>query len=244
MINKNFWKNKRVLITGHTGFKGGWLSIWLKMLGARIAGYSINPVTKKNFFDSTKLKKIFEKDFRKNIQNYKNLNDCVNQFKPEIIFHLAAQPQVLESFNNPYETIMTNVMGTSNLLDIVKKNKIVKSLVIITKDKVYKNIENKKRFSENDSLGGDDLYSSSKASADLISLSYYKSFFAKNSCGMATVRAGNCIGGGDWTKYRILTDASESFFKNKPFSCFIQFFLSNHRKNKCVSGQLFICPEQ
>ena len=216
MINKSFWKNKKVLITGHTGFKGGWLSIWLKMLGARIAGYSINPVTKKNFFDSTKLKKIFEKDYRKNIQNYKNLNYCINQFKPEIIFHLAAQPQVLESFNKPYETIMTNVMGTSNLLEIVKKNKIVKSLVIITTDKVYKNIENKKRFSENDSLGGDDLYSSSKASADLISLSYYKSFFAKKSCGMATVRAGNCIGGGDWTKYRILTDASESFFKNKP----------------------------
>ena len=216
MINTNFWKNKRVLITGHTGFKGGWLSLWLKMLGAEIAGYSIDPITKKNFFDATKLKKIFVRDYRKNIQNYKNLNDCIKKFRPEIIFHLAAQPQVLESFNNPYETIMTNVIGTSNLLDIVKKNKDVKSLVIITTDKVYKNIENKKRFSENDSLGGDDLYSSSKASADLISLSYYKSFYTKDNCGLATVRAGNCIGGGDWTKYRILTDASESFCKNKP----------------------------
>ena len=124
MINLNFWKNKRVLITGHTGFKGGWLSLWLNMLGAEIAGYSISPITKKNFFDATKLKKIFTKDYRKNIQDYKNLNDCIKKFKPEIIFHLAAQPQVLESFNNPYETIMTNVLGTSNLLDIVKNSKI------------------------------------------------------------------------------------------------------------------------
>lgn len=215
MINSKFWLNKKVLITGHTGFKGGWLSIWMNIMGAKVAGYSLNPVSQKNLFKSAKLKKIFEKDYRKNIQDYNSLDQCIKKFRPEIIFHLAAQPQVLESFNNPYDTILTNVVGTANLLEIVKKNKFVKSLVVITTDKVYKNSEKKKRFSENDPLGGDDLYSASKASADLISSSYYKSFFQKSNCGIATVRAGNCIGGGDWTKFRILTDASEAFSKNK-----------------------------
>ena len=215
MINKKFWKNKRVLITGHTGFKGGWLSIWMNMLGAKVAGYSKNPLTKKNFFTSTKMKKILTNDFRKNIKNYKDLNTSIKLFKPQIIFHLAAQPQVLESFNNPFDTILTNVMGTSNLLEITKKNNFIKSLIIVTTDKVYKNNENKKKFSEQDPLGGDDLYSASKACADLISLSYYKSFFKSSNCGVATVRAGNCIGGGDWTKFRIITDAIEAFLENK-----------------------------
>ena len=215
MINKKFWKNKRVLITGHTGFKGGWLSVWMKILGAKISRYSLNPLTKKNFFESTKIKKIFIKDFRKNIKDYKKLEECIIKTKPEIIFHLAAQPQVLESFANPLDTIVTNVIGTSNLLEIIKKYKFIKSVVIITTDKVYKNNEKKIKFSENDHLGGDDLYSASKACADIISQSYYKSFFKNSGCGIATARAGNCIGGGDWTKFRILTDATEAFLENK-----------------------------
>tara|TARA_B100001248_G_scaffold143628_1_gene107856 strand:- start:2318 stop:3391 length:1074 start_codon:yes stop_codon:yes gene_type:complete len=215
MINKRFWKNKRVLITGHTGFKGGWLSIWMKILGAKISGYSLNPLTKKNFFKSTKIKKIFIKDFRKNIKDYKKLEECIVKTKPEIIFHLAAQPQVLESFAKPLDTIFTNVIGTSNLLEIIKKHKFIKSVIIITTDKVYQNNEKKIKFSENDHLGGDDLYSASKACADIISQSYYKSFFKNSGCGVATARAGNCIGGGDWTKFRILTDATEAFLENK-----------------------------
>ena len=215
MINKRFWKNKRVLITGHTGFKGGWLSIWMKILGAKISGYSLNPLTKKNFFKSTKIKKIFIKDFRKNIKDYKKLEECIEKTKPEIIFHLAAQPQVLESFAKPLDTIYTNVIGTSKLLEIIKKHKFIKSVVIITTDKVYQNNEKKIKFSENDHLGGDDLYSASKACADIISQSYYKSFFKNSGCGIATARAGNCIGGGDWTKFRILTDATEAFLENK-----------------------------
>ena len=215
MIKRNFWKNKRVLITGHTGFKGGWLTVWMNMLGAKVSGYSINPIPKKNFFQSTGLKDKIVNDYRKNIQDYKSLNECIKKIKPEIIFHLAAQPQVLESYNKPYDTILTNVIGTSNILEIAKNNKFIKSIVIITTDKVYQNNEKKIRFSEYDHLGGDDLYSSSKASADLISSSYYKSFFKKSNCGIATVRAGNCIGGGDWTKFRILTDASDSFLKDK-----------------------------
>ena len=215
MIKKNFWKNKKILITGHTGFKGGWLTVWMNILGAKVSGYSINPIPKKNFFKSTSLKNKIVNDYRKNIQDYKSLNECIKKIKPEIIFHLAAQPQVLESYNKPYDTILTNVIGTSNILEIAKNNKFIKSIVIITTDKVYQNNEKKIKFSEYDHLGGDDLYSSSKASADLLSLSYYKSFFKKSNCGIATVRAGNCIGGGDWTKFRILTDAADSFLKDK-----------------------------
>ena len=149
MIEKKFWNGKRVLVTGHTGFKGGWLSLWLKFLGAEIAGYSLNPITKKNFFDKTKIKKIFKKDVRKNIQNFKDLSKCIRSFKPEIIFHLAAQPQVLESYAHPYNTIKTNIIGTANLLEIVRKLKYVKAVVVITTDKVYRNANENIKFKEN-----------------------------------------------------------------------------------------------
>jgi len=215
MINKSFWKRKRVLITGHTGFKGGWLSIWIKNLGAQIIGYSLSPIAKRNFFNETKIKKIFKKDFRKNVQNIYDLEKCINKYKPQIIFHLAAQPQVLQSYIEPLDTVKTNVTGTINLLEIARKKKFVKSIVIITTDKVYKNIEKNIRFKEDSSLGGDDVYSSSKASADLITLSYIKSFFNNSTCNVATARAGNCIGGGDWTKFRILTDSMYAFLNNR-----------------------------
>ena len=117
MIERRFWIGKKVLITGHTGFKGGWLSLWLKYLGAKVAGYSLDPITKKNFFNATKLKKIFYKDFRKNIKSLKDLTKCIDTSRPQIIFHLAAQPQVLESYNQPLDTVNTNVVGTANLLE-------------------------------------------------------------------------------------------------------------------------------
>jgi|TARA_B110000438_G_scaffold234111_1_gene230416 CDP-glucose 4,6-dehydratase len=215
MINKNFWKGKKVLVTGHTGFKGGWLSIWLKVLGAKVYGLSLNPSSNPNFFQVTKIKNIFEKDVRENIQKISSLKKLVNIHKPQIIFHLAAQPQVLESYNDPMNTIKTNVIGTTNLLESIKNKKFVKSVVIITTDKVYKNLDKEIKFDEDSCLGGDDVYSSSKAAADIISLSYIKSFFNKTDCNLSTVRAGNCIGGGDWTKYRVLTDSTKAFMKNK-----------------------------
>ena len=215
MIKKNFWRGKKVLITGHTGFKGGWLSLWLKILGAKVIGYSLNPITKKNFFNEKKKKKIFKKDYRKNIKNIDDLSKCISTFRPQIVFHLAAQPQVLESYNEPLDTVKTNVIGTINLLEIARKKKFIKTIVIVTTDKVYKNLEKNIRFTENSPLGGDDVYSTSKASADIITLSYIKSFFKNSFCNIATVRAGNCIGGGDWTKFRILTDSVESFLNNK-----------------------------
>lgn len=215
MIDKKFWKNKRVLVTGHTGFKGGWLSLWLKLLGAKVYGYSLNPITKKNFFNETKLKKIFAKEVRKNIQNKKEIENFIKKNKPQIIFHLAAQPQVLESFNDPVNTIYSNIIGTVNLLESIRKKKYIKALINITTDKVYKNSEKDIKFKEDFCLGGDDIYSSSKASADIITLSYIKSFFDNSNCNISTVRAGNCIGGGDWTKYRILTDSVSAFYKKK-----------------------------
>lgn len=215
MKKNNFWHGKKVLVTGHTGFKGGWLSLWLYMLGAKIAGYALNPKTKKNFFNILKLKKIFTKDIRKDIQNFEEIKKLIKKFKPEIIFHLAAQPQVLESYIDPLDTIKTNVVGTANILEISKNYNFIKAIVIITTDKVYKNFNKKIRFSEEFPLGGDDVYSSSKASADLISQSYIKSFFKKNNCNVGIARAGNCIGGGDWTKFRILTDSSNAFLTNK-----------------------------
>ena len=132
MINKRFWQGKKVLITGHTGFKGGWLSLWMKHLGAKVSGYSLSPITNKNFFNITKLKNIFEYDFRKNIQNMNDLSKAVKKIKPQIIFHLAAQPQVLESYNNPYNTVLSNTMGTTNILEIGRKFKFVKSSVIFS----------------------------------------------------------------------------------------------------------------
>jgi len=215
MINKNFWRGKKVLITGHTGFKGGWLSLWLKKLGAKVYGYSLNPISKKCFFNETKLKAIFESELRKNVQDFDSIQNFIKVCKPEIIFHLAAQPQVLESFNNPFDTIKTNIMGTANILEITRNQNYIKCLLVITTDKVYKNLEKNIKFKEDSCLGGDDVYSSSKASADILTQSYLKSFYSKNNCNVASARAGNCIGGGDWTKYRILTDSTESFLKGK-----------------------------
>ncbi len=212
----NFWKNKRVLITGHTGFKGSWLTLILKTLGSKIAGYALNPISKPNFFDGLNLNVYLEKDYRENILNFKKLKSVIKVFRPQIVIHLAAQSSVLESYKTPRETIITNVIGTTNILEATKSFSFIKSLIIATTDKVYLNLEKKIPFKENDNLGGHDIYSGSKAAKEIISQSYKKSFFdKKKSCNIATVRSGNCIGGGDWTKDRIIKDCAESFLKNK-----------------------------
>ena len=216
-MNKNFWKNKRVLITGHTGFKGGWLTLILSNLKSKIIGYALNPIAKPNLFDDLQLKNFLLADFRDDILNIKKLDSVVKKFKPQIIFHLAAQSSVLESYKSPKDTINVNVIGTINVLDIAKKYKFIQSLVVVTTDKVYLNLEKKLPFKENDSLGGHDVYSGSKAAAEIVTQSYKKSFFNNNNnnCNVATARSGNCIGGGDWTKDRIVKDCAESFLKNK-----------------------------
>jgi CDP-glucose 4,6-dehydratase len=214
-MRKNFWKNKKVFITGHTGFKGSWLTLILHSLGAKIVGYALNPITKPNFFDNLNLSKYLIKDYRQDINNFIKLNNAIKNFNPSIVFHLAAQSSVLVSYQKPRETVEANVIGTTNLLESMKKTKSIKSAIIVTTDKVYLNQEKKKKFKEESKLGGHDIYSSSKAACDIITESYIKSFFSKSSCGIAIVRSGNCIGGGDWTKDRIVKDCAESFVRNE-----------------------------
>ena len=215
MINSEFWKNKKVLITGHTGFKGSWLTLILSNLGAKIYGYALNPISKPNMFDGLGLKKFLQKDYRLDILDFKKIKSVINRHKPEIVFHFAAQSSVLVSYKSPKDTIATNVLGTINLLDSLKNDRYVKSLVITTTDKVYLNLEKNKSFKEDDSLGGYDIYSGSKAACEVVVHSYKKSFFQNGKCNIATVRSGNCIGGGDWTKDRIVKDCAESFLNEK-----------------------------
>ena len=214
-LDKKFWKNKKVLITGHTGFKGSWLSVMLHYLKSKIYGYSLDPVRKYNFFDLAKIKKTYDKDIRHDITDLNFLKKSLKSIKPEIIFHLAAQSSVIESFNNSSNTVLTNVIGTANILEAAKDIPSIKCIVIITTDKVYQNYEKKKYFDENSKLGGDDIYSGSKACCEILANSYRKSFFKNSKCKIATVRAGNCFGGGDWTPERIVKDSLENFYNNK-----------------------------
>lgn len=213
-MNKKFWKNKRVLITGHTGFKGSWLTLILSNFKAKIYGYALNPITSPNFFDDAKLSQFLEEDIRANIMNYNKLSSSIKNINPDIIFHLAAQSSVLVSYLNPIDTINTNILGTINLLEATRNINSIKSLVIVTTDKVYLNLDQKKIFKEKDHLGGHDIYSASKASCEIITNSYKNSFFKNKKCNIATARSGNCIGGGDFTKDRIIKDCAEAFLDN------------------------------
>ena len=215
LINKKFWRKKKVLVTGHTGFKGTWLSLWLQRLSAEVHGVSLPPPKNgKNLFSLVKLKKNIDSHFI-DIRKKDILKKIIIKIKPEIIFHLAAQPLVKESYKNPINTIDTNIMGTVNLLEICREFKIAQTIIIITTDKVYKNKEQKKPYDENSELGGFDPYSSSKASVELITSSYRDSFFNDMGVSIATARAGNVIGGGDWSANRIIPDAISAWSKNK-----------------------------
>ncbi|MDC0216094.1 CDP-glucose 4,6-dehydratase [Candidatus Pelagibacter sp.] len=211
---KNFYKNKRVLVTGATGFKGAWLCYWLIMLGAKVYGTGYNPNKNKNLFYSLKLNsKIKLKLF--DIRDKEKLKSFIKFSKPQIIFHLAAQPLILESYKKPFLTYTVNSIGTLNILETVRETNSVKSLICITSDKCYENNYSTKGFKENDKLGGEDPYSGSKASAEIMIRSYHESFFKKKKCGIASARAGNVIGGGDWSENRLIPDAINSIMKNK-----------------------------
>ena len=217
-MKNSFWKNKKVFITGHTGFKGSWLVIILKYLGAKVSGYALNPISKPNFFGNLNLSKYLENDFRGDIKNFSNLNKAIKKCKPNIVFHLAAQSSVLVSYKNPDDTLKTNVIGTFNLLKAIQLNKSIISAIIVTTDKVYLNEDKKTNFDENSKLGGHDIYSSSKACCEIVTESFVKSFINKEKCRIATVRSGNCIGGGDWTEDRIVKDCVEAFIHKKNLS--------------------------
>jgi CDP-glucose 4,6-dehydratase len=205
----SFWKNKRVLITGHTGFKGSWLSFWLNSLGAKVCGYSLLPTTSPNLFDNLNLKNLIESNIG-DIRDLPKFTTTLKSFQPEIVFHLAAQPLVRRSYREPLETYTTNVIGTINILEAIRQVNSAKAAVIITTDKVYENEERSFGYTENDRLGGFDPYSNSKSCAELAVSSYRNSFFADGKCLIATTRAGNVIGGGDWSEDRLLPDVFRS----------------------------------
>ena len=209
-MKKNFWKDKKVFITGHSGFKGSWLTLWLKNLGAKVCGYSLKP-QKKSLFYEANIANGIESNFE-NILNFKKLSEKINKFSPEIVFHLAAQPLVKPSYKNPRKTFSTNIFGTINVLESLRNCKSIKSIVIVTTDKVYENNDSKIGYSEEDVLGGYDPYSSSKACCEIITNSYRSSFFENNlkPIGVATARAGNVIGGGDYSKFRLIPDLFNS----------------------------------
>jgi len=212
---KNFYKNKKILVTGHTGFKGSWLVSTLLYFGAKVYGYSILDKHKKNYKIFCDYRKVH--NFYGDILDKKKLNNISKKIKPEIIFHLAAQPLVSDSYIIPELTFETNINGTLNVLEIAKKIKSLKSVLIVTSDKCYKN-ENKLNFlfNENHPLGGEDPYSASKAAAEIIFNSYLKSGLINlRKCGIATARSGNVIGGGDWAKNRIIPDCVRSIKTKK-----------------------------
>ena len=206
---ERFYYNKRILITGNSGFKGSWLTVILKNFGAKIMGISISDVSKPSMFNLLMLnKKILY--LKEDIRNFKRIKKKIDKFKPEIIFHLAAQSLVIKSYKNPLDTISTNVMGSVNILEYVKSSKYVKSLIYVTSDKVYENNETNRIFKEHNRLGGSDPYSSSKVAAECLFDGYSKSFFMNKNIGIATVRSGNVIGGGDWSENRIIPDIIKS----------------------------------
>jgi len=215
-----FWAGKKVFLTGHTGFKGGWISVWLSMMGARLAGFSLAPTTKPSLFDAANIVDLYDKSYIDNVCNLNQLRRSMKEVTPDIVIHMAAQPLVRYSYENPIETYATNVMGTLNLLEAVRSCPSVRAVVIVTTDKCYENREWIWGYRENESLGGFDPYSSSKACAELITAAYRQSFFsetayAEHGVAIATARAGNVIGGGDWSRDRLVPDAIVSFERNE-----------------------------
>ena len=204
MIFNNKYKNKKILVTGHTGFKGSWLCKWLELLGAEVVGFSLQSITNPNHFNNISIKMD---SIIGNIKNYNELNDVFKKHKPDLVFHLAAQPSVIVSYNDPIDTFTSNVIGTANILDICRFHECVKGIVIVTTDKCYDNKEWVYPYRETDNLGGFDPYSASKACSELVTSSYRNSFLKNNKILVASARAGNVIGGGDWVADRLVPDA-------------------------------------
>ncbi len=210
-----FFKDKNVMITGHTGFIGSWLTKQLVMLNANVCGYSLDPPTHPNMFDALGVGGEIT-DIRGDVRNRETLCKTVSDFQPSIVFHLAAQPIVLESYDNPVDTFDINVNGTVNLLNELRKIDGVKTIVVVTSDKSYRNNENGHTcYIESDALGGKDPYSASKSCQDIVVNSFRDNYFSTSGIGISSVRAGNVIGGGDWAKYRIVPDIVRGIENNE-----------------------------
>ena len=202
---RDFYSKKKVLITGHTGFIGSWLTKWLTMLDAEVCGYSLDPPTRPNMYDLLNLGDSVT-DIREDIRNREAIQKVLLDFNPEIVFHLAAQPVVLESYDNPVDTFDVNVTGTVNLLNEVRKVGSAKVITVMTSDKSYRNNEWVYPYRENDVLGGKDPYSASKSCQDIVVNSFRESYFYHSGIALSSIRAGNVIGGGDWAPFRIIPD--------------------------------------
>lgn len=240
-VNRDFWKGKKVFLTGHSGFKGSWLSLWLQSMDCDLKGYSLKPNTKPSLYELASVGEDMETQFG-DIRDLDNLSDSMNRFQPEIIIHLAAQPLVRESYQNPIETYGTNVMGTVNILEASRYCKSLKAILVITTDKCYENKEWDWGYREYEPMGGYDPYSSSKGCAELIVASYRRSFFNKLGISVATARAGNVIGGGDWSTDRLVPDILKAFSESESVR------IRNPKAIRpwqhvleCLSGYLILC---
>ena len=211
---ENIYKGKRVLITGHTGFKGSWLCTWLLDLGATVAGFSVDIPTEPSHFEALGLSARIE-NFKGDVRNKSSLDEAMNKFRPDIVFHMAAQSLVRKSYEDPILTFETNSIGTLNLLDCLRDHPSVIAAILITSDKCYENVEWIWGYRENDRLGGKDPYSASKACAEIISKVYMETFFKEKGPSIATTRAGNVIGGGDWALDRIVPDCARAWSKGE-----------------------------
>ena len=205
-MNPEFWRSKKVFVTGHTGFKGGWLALWLQQMGAEVYGYSLMPSTQPALFDACRVMEGMAKNNIADLRDAILLTSALQHAQPEIVFHLAAQPLVRYSYQEPVETYAVNVMGTVNLLEAVRATPGVRAVVNITSDKCYENQEWIWGYRENNPLGGYDPYSSSKACAEILTAAWRRSYLEKAGVALATVRAGNVIGGGDWAADRLIPD--------------------------------------
>lgn len=213
-----FWKGKKVFLTGHTGFKGSWLSLWLASMGARVTGYALAPNTTPNLFEVLKINSLVDKSHIADIRDLAALQKAMSEAKPDAVIHMAAQPLVRYSYANPVETYATNVMGTVHVLESTRLIDAVRATVVVTTDKCYENKEWVWGYRENESMGGYDPYSNSKGCAELVTSAYRQSYFSSSNSAnkVASARAGNVIGGGDWSEDRLIPDAIKAFEANKP----------------------------
>lgn len=214
-VNRAFWNGKRVFVTGHTGFKGGWLSVWLLDMGATVSGFALQPHAPPSFFELSGLERRMASTIG-DIRGRVEIAAAMASFKPEIVFHLAAQPLVRRSYRDPIGTFETNTIGTANVLEAVRAAGSVKAVVVVTSDKCYENPGPSKPLRESDALGGYDPYSASKGCAEIVAACYRKSFLQDHGIALATARAGNVIGGGDWSEERLIPDAVRALTSGRP----------------------------
>jgi len=214
VVDRNFWQGKRVFLTGHTGFKGSWLSLWLHSLGAIVKGYALSPPTNPSLFIEAKVDSIVDSQIG-DIRNKNALFESMTTFNPDVLIHMAAQPLVRYSYEAPIETYEVNVIGTAKVLEVARSCVHLKAIVNITTDKCYENDDRSEGYKEDDKMGGYDPYSSSKGCAEIVASAYRRSFLQDQGVGLASARAGNVIGGGDWADDRLIPDILRSFEKNK-----------------------------